>query len=227
MNTRIFKIALVLIITFNVSCKKAEVKLAEFKYADLPKAVNCDSGYDDLLSEALYAFEQDIVNKYDPKTKNKLRAYRAYISNYISNRTALEQIVTPHTKAVYDVLKSKQELWDGNHLNYNSTAITCIIDSIKDKGLQQTLNALKSTNSMNSEIFAPPLRSNTSYSRDTNLATFIALDLFYSKFNTIDFTTVDLSLNQPKDQPIDFNKRPVNTPAKQQKEEDHTGHNHN
>ena len=110
MNTRIFKIALVLIITLNVSCKKAEVKLAEFKYADLPKAVNCNSGYDDLLSEALYAFEQDIVNKYDPKTKNKLRAYRAYISNYISNRTALEQTVTPHTKAVYDVLKSKQEL---------------------------------------------------------------------------------------------------------------------
>ncbi|WP_339873236.1 hypothetical protein [Olleya marilimosa] len=226
MNTRIFKIVLVLIITLNVSCKKTEVKLAEYKYESLPETITCNSGYDNLLKEALYTFEEDIVNKYDSKNKNKLRAYRAYISNFISNRIALEETITPHSKAVYDVLKSKQDLWDNNQLNYNNTVVKCIIDNMKDKGLQQTLNALISTNSMNSQIFAAPLRSNTSYSRDTNLATIVALELYFSKFNSIDFTTLDLTVNQPKDQPVDFNKRPITAPAKSIKEVDHTGHDH-
>ncbi|WGD35055.1 hypothetical protein [Olleya sp. YS] len=232
MNTRIFKIVLVVILTITFSCNKNEAKLPDFKYADQPKAVDCKTGYDDVLNEALYAFENDIVNKYDPKTKNKLRAYRAYISNVISNRTNLEQTVTAHSKALYDVLKTKPELWDNNHLNYNNEAVKCIMDNIKDTSLKQTLNALVENTDSNriSELFSAPLTSNTSYSRDTYLATFIALDLYYSKFNSVDFSTVDLTANEPKPQPIDFNKKPVQTPVLQpkqpQQEIDHTGHNH-
>ncbi len=224
MDTRIFKIALVLIMAVNLSCKKEDVTLAEFKYADQPNAVTCNSGYDDVLKEALYTFENDIVNKYDPKTKNKLRAYRAYISNYISNRTALDQTISAHSKAVYDVLKSKKELWDGNQINYNGAVIKCLTDNMTDQSLKQTLKALITTNSMRSDLFAAPLSSNTSYARDTNLATFMALDLYFSKFNTVDFTTVNLSANKAKAQPIDFNKRPA--PVQQTKEIDHTGHDH-
>ncbi|AUC77274.1 hypothetical protein [Olleya sp. Bg11-27] len=229
MNTRIFKIALVVIMAVNLSCKKSEAKLSEFKYADQPNAVACKSGYDDLLKEALYAFESDILNKYDQKGQNKLRAYRAYISNVISNRTELEKTVTPHTKAVFDVLKSKTELWDGNHLNYNSVVVSCILENMMDKGLKQSLNSLITTNSMRSELFAAPLRSSTSYARDTYLATFVALDLYYSKLNTVDFTNLDLSANIAKAQPIDFNKKPTATPIQEKaptKEVDHTGHNH-
>ncbi|RAJ16801.1 hypothetical protein [Olleya aquimaris] len=230
MNTRIFKIVLVVVLTITFSCNKNEAKLPDFKFADQPKAVDCKTGYDDVLNEALYAFENDIVNKYDPKSKNKLRAYRAYISNVISNRTNLEQTITAHSKAIYDVLKTKPELWDGNQLNYNSPLVSCISENLKDTSLKQTLNALISTNSMSSELFSAPLMSNTSYSRDTYLATFIALDLYYSKFNSVDFTTVDLTANEPKEQPIDFNKKPAQTPVLQpqqpQQEIDHTGHNH-
>lgn len=224
MNTRIFKIALVLLFAVNLSCKKEAVKLVEFKYADQPNTITCNSGYDDILKEALYTFENDIINKYDTKSKNKFRAYRAYISNYISNRTALDQTISEHSKAVYDVLKSKKELWNGNQLNYNSAVIKCLTDNMTDKSLKQTVTALISTNSMRSELFAAPLRSNTSYTRDTNLATFVALDLYFSKFNTVDFTTVDLSANQVKDQPVNSNQRPA--PTKQTKEIDHTGHDH-
>jgi len=229
MNTRIFKIALVVSIALNLSCKKSEAKLSEFKYADQPNAVDCKSGYDDLLKEALYAFESDILNKYDQKGQNKLRAYRAYISSFTSNRTELEKTVTPHTKAIFDVLKSKTELWDGNHLNYNSAVVKCISDNIKDNGLKQTLNALITTNSMRSELFASPLSSNTSYARDTNLATFVALDLYYSKLNAVDFTNLDLTANIAKAQPIDFNKKPTATPIQKKAPNtavDHTGHNH-
>lgn len=232
MNTRIFKIALVFVIALNFSCNNNEAKLPDFKYADQPDAVDCKTGYDDLLKEALYAFESDIVNKYDPKTKNKLRAYRAYINDYISNRVSLEQTVTPHTKAIFTAIRRKNELWEGVHLNYNSEMVKCITENIKDLPLKQTLNALIASTDNNriSELFVAPLRSNTSYSRDTNLATFIALDLYYSKFNVTDLSKVDLSANLPKEQPIDFNNTPASTPVLQEKKpaqtEDHTGHNH-
>ncbi|WP_397363217.1 hypothetical protein [Olleya sp. R77988] len=229
MNTRIFKIALVFVIALNFSCKPNEAKLPDFKYADQPDAVTCKSGYDDLIKEALYAFENDIVNKYDQKSKNKLRAYRAYINNIISNRTELEKTVTPHTKAIFDALKTKTDLWDGDQLNYNSAVIKCITENMKDVPLKQTLNALISTNSMSSELFAAPLRSSTSYSRDTNLATFIALDLYYSKFNTVDFSNVDLTANIAKDLPVNIKNQPIKPSLKQKQPvqaDDHAGHGH-
>ena len=229
MNTRIFKIALVLIIALNISCKKSEAKLSEFKYADQPDAVTCNSGYDAVIKEALYAFEKDILTKYDQKGQNKLKAYRAYINNSISNRTNLEATITPHAKAIYDVLKSKPELWDGTHLNYTSPVITCIIDNIKDKKLQQSLVSLISTNSMRSELFTPALRSSSSYARDTYLATFLALDLYYSKFNTVDFSKVNLSNNIGDVLPGDLDKKATNatiTPNTPAKKDDHAGHNH-
>ncbi|MBL7560998.1 hypothetical protein JAO71_14425 [Olleya sp. YSTF-M6] len=231
MSTRILKISLLLIIAFNLSCNTNEAKLEQFKYADQKETITCNTGYDAILKEALYTFESDIINKYDPKQKNKLRAYRAYISNYISNRTALQETVSPHTKAVFDVLKSKKTLWNGKQLNYSSPEVTCIIDNLNDKNLKQTIQSLLSVNSMSSDLFAAPLRSSTAYSRDAYLATFVALDLYYSKLHDIDFSKVDLTANTPKPEPIDFNKTPAKTPLKVKEpinnNIDHTGHNHN
>lgn len=231
MNTRIFKLALVFVITLNFSCNKNEATLSEFKYANQPETVTCKTGYDDILKEALYTFENDIINKYDPKGKNKVRSYRTYISNALLDRQDLPNTISAHTKEVFDVLKSKPDLFNGNTLNYNSDIAKCIGTNMKDKGLQTTYNALLQTNSMSSKLFGAPLRTSTAYTRDNYLATFIALDLFYAKLNGVDFTTVNFEANEPKAQPIDFNKTPAKTPVKAQtiqpkKEIDHTEHNH-
>jgi len=227
MNTRIFKLVLILAITFNFSCKKEAT--VNYKYADQPDTVTCNSGYDDLLKEALYAFENAMTSKLDPNGQNKLRAYRSFISNALTNRPGyLETIITKHTKEVFDALKNKPGLFNGNTLNYDGEVTKCIGNNIKDPGLKTTFNALLKANSMSAKLFGAPLRSSTAYSRDTNLATYIALDLFYARMHDIDFTKVDLEANEPKPQPIDFNKKPTNTPPIQQqkKEIDHSGHNH-
>ncbi len=213
MNTHIFKLALVLVITLNLSCQN-EGTLSEFKYADQPETVTCNLAYDDILKEALYAFESDIINKHDPKGQNKVKAYRAYLSNALLDRQDLPNIITAHTKAVFDVLKSKPGLFNGTTLNYNGDVAKCIGTNMKDVGLKTTFNQLIKVNSMSTKLFGAPLRTSTAYSRDTYLATYIALDLFYAKLNDVDFTTVNFEANEPKAQPIDFNKTPVKASTK-------------
>lgn len=209
MKTRTLKIALLLTITLNLSCKN-DVKLSEYKYTDKANPVDCQSGYDPLLKEAFYAFEKDIINKYAQEKQNKSRAYRTFLNNVAADRLKTEDLVSTDSKAIFDVLKSKDGLFTNNHLNYNSSVFNCISAKIKDKALKQTLDALISTNSMSSKLYSAALRSSSSYIADTNMSMYIALDLYYSKFFNIDFSKVDLAANTPKPKPIDFNKIPKN-----------------
>ncbi len=102
---------------------------------------------------------------------------------------------------------------------------------MQDQSLKTNFNALVSTNSMNYKLFGPALRSNTSYTRDAYLQTFIALDYYYSKMFDLDFSKINLEFNDTKQEAnnkIDFNKTPLNLPKKNntRKVDDHAGHNH-
>lgn len=237
MNTRILKTVFLFFIALNFSCKQnnSEATLAEYKYADQPETISCDPATDKLMKEALYSFENDIINIYDPNGKNKLRAYRSFVNNAVANRVDVANMMSKQTKAIFDVLKTKTELWDGTTLNYNSDLVKCLSNNMQDQNLKTTFDALVSTNSMTKQLFGPALRSNTSYTRDTYLQTFLALDYYYSKMLELDFTKVDIEANEAKQQSnskIDFNKKPeiqpLNTPSKTntQKIDDHAGHNH-
>ena len=233
MNTRILKTVFVFFIVLNFSCKQnnTEVTLAEYKYAEKPETISCDPANDKLLKEALYSFEKDILNQYDPNGKNKLRAYRAFVNNVISDRVKPENMMSSHTKAIFDVLKTKSDLWQEGALNYNSDLVKCLSQNMQDQSLKKTFNALVSTNSMNYKLFGPALRSNSSYTRDAYLQTFIALDYYYSKMFDLDFTKINLEFNDTKQEAnnkIDFNKTPLNLPKKNntRKVDDHAGHNH-
>lgn len=237
MNTRILKTVFLFFIALNFSCKqnKSEATLAEYKYADQPETISCDPAIDKLMKEALYSFENDMLNQYDPNGKNKLRAYRTFVNNAVANRVDVANMMSKHTKAVFDVLKTKTELWDDTTLNYNSDLVKCLSNNIQDKNLKTTFDALVSTNSMNQQLFGPALRSNTSYTRDIYLQTFLALDYYYAKMLVLDFAQIDLEANEAKQQTnskIDFNKKPQLAPKrdlqsfKTSKPDDHAGHNH-
>ncbi len=176
------------------ACKK-EATLSEFKYSDKGIVLNCDKFDLKLLNEALFSFENDIIDAYGKEQKNITTAYSQFVNNSIYNRIKYEEITSAHTLEIFNVLKSKPELWNlsssKSKLNYNSPVFNCIASNILNKDLKTTLNALITTNSMSLKLFAPAVRSATSSAvKDKYLATYIAFDLFYAKLFDIDTTKI-------------------------------------
>ena len=84
MKTPFFKLYVIaLLITFT-SCKK-EVKLSEYKFAEKGIVLNCDKFDLNLLNEALFSFENDIINFYSKDKKNLSRAYGQFTRNAVNN----------------------------------------------------------------------------------------------------------------------------------------------
>lgn len=221
MKTPFLKLLVVASVITFTSCKKEEkIVLSEYKYAEKGIVLNCDKFELKLLNEALFTFENDITNAYGSDTKNLTQAYSQFTRNAVSGRVKYEEIVSLHTLAVFEVLKSKAELWDLNNpnskLNYDSPVFKCISNNIQSKDLKTTLNALISTNSMSTKLFGPALNSGyRSAISDKYLSAYMALDLFYAKLFNIDISKV---VN--KEEKVDFNKVPA-TQA-----DPHAGHNH-
>ena len=210
MNSKITLITCLLLFTvFN--CKN-ESAFLDFKYADKPVAFDCQGVNSKLLNEALYSFEDDIVNHYKKGSQNYRldQAYSQIIRNSVFGRLKLEDIVSKHTAAVFEALKNEGSLWDANnsksYLNYNSATINCISNNIKDKPLKDTFNALITTNSMSPKLLGTPLVTKyRSVLNDKNLAMYVALDLYYAKMFNINFDKVNLEKPETK---IDFNQVP-------------------
>lgn len=195
------------------SCKK-ESSFSDFKYGDKLVAFNCEGVNTKLLNEALYSFENDIVNHYKKGRQNYRldQAYSQIIRNSVFGRLKLEDIVSKHTVNVFQALKNEDDLWDANntksHLSYNSTVIDCVSKNIQDQSLKTTLDALISTNSMSPKLFGTPLASKFRNAlSDRNLAMYIALDLYYAKMFDVDFSKINLDKPEQK---VDFNQLPQN-----------------
>ena len=213
---------LLFFIVFN--CKK-ESTLSDYKYADKAVAFDCEGANSKLYNEALYSFEDDIVNYYKKGSQSYRldQAYSQIIRNSVFGRLKLEEIVSKHTVDVFEALKKEGDLWDADnsksHLNYNSTTVNCISTNIKDKALKTTFDALITTNSMSPKLFGAPLASKYRNTlSDKNLALYVALDLYYAKMFDIDFSKVNLE--KPK-QKVDFNQVPPKTEV-----DPHAGHDH-
>ncbi|GAA3615619.1 hypothetical protein Q4Q39_01810 [Flavivirga amylovorans] len=210
MNPNFNFIALLLVITLS-SCKN-ENTLSEYKHADLPVVLTCGDFNSKLYHEALYAFESDILHHYSnaKKTASQTQSYNLFVRDATYGRAKYEDIVSEHTYKVFQALKNENTLWDANntksHLNYNSTIINCIAENIQDTALKTTFNSLITTNSMSPKLFGAPLMSKYRTAlKDKYLATYIALDLFYSKLFDVDFSKINF--NKPESK-VDFNKKP-------------------
>ena len=200
----LLKPLIVLIVSFLLfSCKK-EATLSEFKYSASDFQVTCDGINPELLKEAVYSFEDDITNYFAQKgSKNLSQAYSRAVNLGIYGRAKYEEIASPHTIEIFEILKTDKDLWnlDGEtkSLNYNSKIVKCLADNLSDKDLQTTFNALLETNSMSAKLFGEPLRRGAYLAiKDKYLATYIALDMFYAKLFDVDFSQKDAGKEVPK-----------------------------
>lgn len=220
---------LLLLLTFTVfNCEKT-VQI-EYKYAEKPDIVSCNLD-GKLIKEALYSFEEDIINKYAGADKNAINAYLQYVNRGLNDRNLkYPEFVSPHTIKVFEALQSQQDLWrkkgENYQLNYNGDLMNCIAKNISNTDLKTTLNALLTTNSMSSKLFLAPIKTDIrQLVKDNQVKTYIAFDLFYAKLFNVDFSKVE-----EKEAPatnVDFNKVPQKQqlPAKEEKDA-HAGHNH-
>ena len=215
MKTQFFKLLLITMTISLASCKKEnKIVFTDFKYADKPDAMTCGDMDTKLLKEALYSFEDDIINHYDTQNRNTSRAYTRLITESIINRLKIEDVISEHTVKVFEALKQNEDLWniDGgaNHLNYNSQVVNCIADNINNQRIKSTFNALKQTNSLTPKLIGEPIKSSSAQLiNDKYLATFVALQYYYNKLFDIDLTTI--LFDKPEASNVDFNKRPPAT----------------
>ncbi|MDG1729870.1 MAG: hypothetical protein P8K68_08060 [Algibacter sp.] len=223
MKTKTILITFLLVATL-LSCKK-ENTFSNYKYADKPQAFTCEGINSKLYNEALYSFEDDILNYYKKGNENYRLdlAYSQAIRNSVFGRLKMEEIVSKHTVEIFEALKKQNNLWaispSKTQLNYNNVLTGCISSNIKDNALKTTFDALISTNSMSPKLFGPALV--TKYRNtlnDKNLALYVALDLYYAKMFNIDFSKVNLDKPEQK---VDFNVLPPKTEV-----DPHAGHNH-
>ena len=203
MTTKNFLITL-FVLWFTIGCKK-ENTFTTYEFADKPVALACENLNSKLYNEALYSFENDILNFYGKDKKSLLMAYSQFIRLSVYGRVNYKNMVSEHTLKVFEALKNDTELWNlenaSSHLNYNSALMDCIAVNITNPDLKTTLNALLSTNSMNPKLFGAPLSTNYSLTlSDKYLAAYVAFDLFYAKLFDVDFSKVE-----KEKQKVDFN----------------------
>ncbi len=220
-----FKIIAFLVIVTLFSCKKeAEEKTLEtYKYSEKGIVLNCEKFDLKLLNEALFSFEDDILKAYGQNNPNLTRAYSQFIRNAIYGRVKYADVVSPHSAQIFEVLKSRSELWSVDNpstkLNYNSSVIECISNNMLDKSLKTTFDALIETNSMSPKLYGPALQSNYGAAiRDKYLSAYVALEFYYGKLFDVDLSQV----SEKPEPPVDFNKVPPPTPQN----DPHAGHNH-
>ena len=215
MKTKLFKLFILTLAISLVSCKKENtLSESDYKFADKGIVLTCENVNSKLYSEALFAFENDILSFYSrsrPKT-SLLQAYSQFIRNTNLNRVKYEDIVSTHTVKIFEALKNEKDLWDANNpksnLNYNGPLIKCIAINMQNKDLKTTLNALISTNSMSPILFGRPLLSNINFStliNDKYLSSYVAFDMFYANLFNKDLSKVN---DKKPEQKVDFNKRP-------------------
>ncbi|WP_298239045.1 hypothetical protein [uncultured Algibacter sp.] len=223
MKPQLLKLFVVALVISFTSCKKEKTTLSEYIYTDKGVVLTCDSLDSKLYNEALFAFENDMINFYSKGKPNISRAYSQFVRQAVSGQVKYQDMITPHTIEVFNVLKKENDLWDANnsnsHLNYNSKLFNCIATNIQNKDLNTTLNALISTNSMSPKLFGTPLISNYSQAiRDKYLSAYMAFDLFYAKLFDVDLSQVNMNESEEK---VDFNNTQQETTP-----DPHAGHNH-
>ncbi|MCD2258763.1 hypothetical protein [Psychroserpens luteolus] len=200
------------------NCKEETSKKVDFeyKYPSVENIIDCDNVDTDLLREAFYSFENDLVNFYTPGSPVYSRAYSMFVSQASNNKVDYHKMTSEHSKKVLEALKQQESLWRpavdafGSRVNYDHPFIACVGDNIKDEPLQKTFSALLQTNSMSLRMVGEELKRKTFGMKDDKyLATYIALEFFYGKIYD-----------------IDFSKAPQKVESNAQEHSSHDGHNH-
>ncbi|MDE0598534.1 MAG: hypothetical protein OSB51_05110 [Dokdonia donghaensis] len=164
-----------------ISCDdKKELTLQHSEKESITACGDEDSA---LLNEALFQFEQDITEAYDPEAKRLVSAYGRYLYVGFTGTAEFDRVATCLSIAIYKELLARNILLeDGgtSNLNYMHPAVQCVINNMEDKDLSTTINALVETNTMNPKLFNSRMRNFGRQAKDQRVtALYVALDAFY------------------------------------------------
>jgi hypothetical protein len=181
---KVYNLIVAIIIAVGVVSCENQASL-EYKHADKEQVINCENENNALLNEALYQFEQDIINAYDPESKILNKGYANFLYVGFTGTAEYERLATPHTLAIREELLKAGIIKDGgfkSNLSYNHSAVNCIIDNIEDAQLSTTVKALVATNTMDPKLFSSRMRDfGRKASKSRYTALYVALDSYYQQ----------------------------------------------
>lgn len=176
---------LICIISFS-SCKEKTVTI-EYQFSDKPDLFPCSEADMDLIKEALYALDKDILVFAETRGENTLqRAYNIIINLNTMGNLKAREIASDHTIAVFNALKAQQNLWDLSNnldvsLKYDSKFMKCLTEHFTDNDLKTTTNSLITVNGMDKIKYSKLLIHHYKYiHKDSALRAYLALNYFYS-----------------------------------------------
>ncbi|MGB0896209.1 MAG: hypothetical protein ACPGU9_08840 [Flavobacteriaceae bacterium] len=237
------KIILATVVSISIlSCKQEPT--FDYKYADQSPAITCENNDTTLFNEAYYAFENAIVTQ----AKNNNRrpnfkittdyALRSFIYRARGNMR-ITDFITQEAFDVFNVLKNK-DIWDGIQLKNNAEITKCIGDNISNSNIKESFNTLLSVESLHPNLVASAIIDNKTVRdqyKDKVLMTYVALDMYYSKFFNTDLSNIEFLVEKdPTNEPLPSVK--LNAPEigkklnlntgknNKQQHGSHDGHNH-
>ena len=166
------------------SCKEQKL---EYQYSNKEDLIACSSGDMELIKEAVYAFEDYISKHYTFLGNTVAEGYHNYLKLLINNRPPASEFFSDHLKEVVTILKNEKDLWEINgsqiRLNYNNELVNCILKNIRDEEIKTTIGVLASSGTLTTEVLGPALyaKKHLMEKEDRALATYVALDMFYTK----------------------------------------------
>jgi hypothetical protein len=235
------KIVLTAVLSISLLSCKQDVKF-DYKYADQPQVLTCENVDTKLFNEAYYVFENAIMTQ----AKNTNRrpnfnitpeyALRSFIMRAMGNMR-ITDYATKEAFEVFNILKNK-DIWNGNQLKSSANITECIGNNILNSTIKGSFNTLRSVESLSPNLVASTITDNRAIRgqyKDKVLMTYVALDMYYSKFYNTDFSNIEfLTEKEPTPLPTakptgpEIGKKINITPAKDnsQKHGPNDGHNH-
>ncbi len=179
---KVYNLIVAIIIAVGVVSCENQASL-EYKHADKEQVINCENENNALLNEALYQFEQDITNAYDPESQLINKAYANFLYAGFSGVAEYERLATSHTLEIRKELVKEGFIKDGgfkSNLVYNN--ILCVLENIEDPQLALMIEALVDSNTMDPKLFNSRMRNFAYKSQsDRYTALYVALDTYYQQ----------------------------------------------
>lgn len=179
---KVYSLIIAIVIALGVVSCEGQASL-EYKHADKEQVINCENQNNALLNEALYQFEQDITNAYDPESQLIHKAYANFLYVGFSGEAEYERLATPHTLEIRKELVKEGIIKNGglkSNLVYNN--ISCVLKNIEDPQLVLMLEALVDSNTMDPKLFNSRMRNFAYKSQsDRYTALYVALDAYYQQ----------------------------------------------
>ncbi|MEJ6792700.1 MAG: hypothetical protein QNK89_08255 [Lacinutrix sp.] len=202
MKKIIFKLLALLILVIFSNCDNS--KTIDYKYIENPNPLACDYECGDLYKEAVFSFENDIINTYDPKFKNPAKSYSSFINYRLRGTMKVKDVASEHSLKIAKALKKDNSIWTTSNgltvINKSHPLVDCIANNIKDKDIKATFNSLLATNSLKPSLILPLLSNSSRYIQaDGSLKSYVALELFYSQL--LDVELKDLKNPNPQPEP--------------------------